>query len=159
MPDIFVADYSNPDHGQAIIELLEHYARDPMGGGMPLSSFTREHLIQELSKRPFTFSLLCLVDGQPAALANCLEGFSTFACKPLINIHDVVVNESFRGQSLCRKLFEKIEQIAREKECCKITLEVVEGNHVAQAAYRKLGFSGFELDEQLGHALFWEKKL
>ena len=79
LPDIFVADdYSNPDHGWAVIELLDHYARDPMGGGMPLSSFTREHLIQELSKRPFAFSVLCLVDGQPAALANCLEGFSTF---------------------------------------------------------------------------------
>ena len=28
-----------------------------------------------------------------------------------------------------------------------------------QSAYRKLGFSGYQLDPQLGKALFWEKKL
>ncbi|MGI9280887.1 MAG: GNAT family N-acetyltransferase [Endozoicomonas sp.] len=159
MLEILVADYSNSNHGQAILELLDHYARDPMGGGEPLSCYSREHLIEELAKRPFAFSVLCLVDGQPAALANCMEGFSTFACKPLINIHDMVVNEQFRGQSLCTRLLEKVEQVALEKGCCKVTLEVLEGNPVAQAAYRKFDFSGYELDDNHGQALFWEKKL
>ncbi|WP_062268957.1 GNAT family N-acetyltransferase [Endozoicomonas arenosclerae] len=159
MLEIFVADYSNPEHGQSIIELLDHYSRDPMGGGKPLNSFTREHLVQELAKRPFAFSVLCHVDGKPAALANCMEGFSTFACKPLINIHDMVVHQSFRGQGLSQKVIEKVEQVGREKDCCKITLEVLEGNPVAQSAYRKLGFAGYELDDEHGQALFWEKKI
>jgi len=51
------------------------------------------------------------------------------------------------------------EKIARESGCCKITLEVLEGNHVARAAYSAFGFKGYELDPKMGKALFLEKKL
>jgi hypothetical protein len=36
---------------------------------------------------------------------------------------------------------------------------VLEGNTIAMAAYRSLGFEGYQLDPALGKALFWEKKL
>ena len=32
-PDVFLADYANPRHARDIVALLDHYARDPMGGG------------------------------------------------------------------------------------------------------------------------------
>ena len=32
-------------------------------------------------------------------------------------------------------------------------------NTIAQAAYRSVGFDGYQLDPSLGKALFWEKKL
>ena len=40
-----------------------------------------------------------------------------------------------------------------------LTLEVLEGNKVAQAAYRASGFAGYELDPEVGRAMFWQKKL
>jgi ribosomal protein S18 acetylase RimI-like enzyme len=52
-----------------------------------------------------------------------------------------------------------VEEIAVELGCCKLTLEVLEGNHIAQAAYKSFGFNGYELNPQTGRALFWEKKL
>ena len=52
-----------------------------------------------------------------------------------------------------------VEQIARDKGCCKITLEVLQGNVVAQALYGKLGYAGYVLGDEGGHALFWQKKL
>jgi len=54
-------------------------------------------------------------------------------------------------------LLTKVEERAREKGCCKITLEVLEGNQVAQNAYKKLGYEDFELDPAMGKALFWQK--
>ena len=71
----------------------------------------------------------------------------------------MVVHPEFRGRGLTAKLFLKIEQIAHENDCCKLTLEVVEQNVVAMNAYRKLGFSAYQLDESKGKAEFWEKKL
>ena len=44
------ADYAQPAHARALVELLDSYARDPMGGGEPLSDFTKAH-IEKLSKR------------------------------------------------------------------------------------------------------------
>ena len=52
-----------------------------------------------------------------------------------------------------------IEQHAREIGCCKVTLEVLEGNHPAKKAYSQAGFAAYELDPEAGQALFWQKKL
>lgn len=156
---ILEADLDSQEHARAIVDLLDYYARDPMGGGAPLAARTRENLINELRKRDTAHVILALVDGKPAGLTNCFEGFSTFACRPLLNIHDVVVLEEYRGKGLSRMMFEKAEELAQRLGCCKMTLEVLEGNTVAQAAYRACGFQSYELDPAMGRALFWEKKL
>ena len=67
--------------------------------------------------------------------------------------------KEYRGLGLSQKLFIEAEKISRERGYCKLTLEVLEGNIVAQNAYKKLGFSGYELDEKTGKAMFWEKVL
>lgn len=157
--EIIQADYGNPQHGKDVILILNAYASDPMGGGTPLSDFTRVNLVSELAKLPHAFSLLAYVDGQPAGLVNCFESLSSFACRPLINIHDLAVLEKFRGHGLSQRMLQKVEAIARAKGCCKITLEVLSNNPVAKNAYTKFGFAGYELDPETGHALFWEKAL
>ena len=52
-----------------------------------------------------------------------------------------------------------VEEVALLKGCFKITLEVLSSNVPAKAAYEKFGFTGYELDPEKGHALFWEKPL
>ena len=96
---------------------------------------------------------------QPAGLINCVDGFSTFNASPLVNIHDVIVLQKYRGQGLTDKMFELVETIAYEKGACKLTLEVLQGNKIAQNVYKKIGFSGYELDPSMGQAIFWEKAL
>ncbi len=156
---VITADYFNEQQANDVIKCLSAYALDPMGGAAPLSDYVEKNLIAQLQKRSNVFSVLCYVDGKVAALANCVEGFSTFSAKPLINFHDIVVLKEFRGQGLTQYLFAHVENIALEKGCCKMTLEVLEGNHVAKNAYRKVGFSGYELDPEMGQAVFWQKKL
>jgi ribosomal protein S18 acetylase RimI-like enzyme len=160
-PEVLVlqASYTNPVHAEAIGFLLNQYAEDAMGGGESLSLDTRQQLAIELAKRPHAFSVLAFIAGEPVGLVNCFEGFSTFACRPLVNIHDVVVIASARGQGISQKMLTKVEEIARQRGCCKMTLEVLEGNEVALGAYRKLGFSDYQLDPQMGRALFWQKTL
>jgi GNAT superfamily N-acetyltransferase len=153
------ADYADPVHADAVVTLLDVYARDPMGGGEALPDHVRAGLIPALRAMPSAFSVLAFVDDTPAGLANCFEGFSTFSCKPLINIHDVVTVQDFRGKGIGRALFAEIEQIAREKACCKITLEVLSGNVPAMRLYQSLGYGDFVLDPEQGAAVFWQKKL
>ena len=69
------------------------------------------------------------------------------------------MHSDFRGQKLTKVLFERIEQVAKQRDCCKITLEVLSGNKIACDAYHKLGFSDYQLDPEFGSALFWTKKL
>ena len=153
------ARYDDPAHAAALVGLLDAYARDPAGGGEPLSDFARTHLVDELAARPFIFSVLAFDGATPVGLVNAIEGFSTFACKPLVNVHDVVVAASHRGHGIAARLFAEVEAIARERGACKLTLEVLSGNHAARALYEKLGFDDYRLDPALGEARFMQKWL
>ena len=153
------ADYQNPQHAADLLMLLNAYALDPMGGGEALSDYVKKELVATLATRNDVFTILCYVDNKPAGIINCVEGFSTFNCKPLINIHDCGVLPEFRGLGLTSKMFAMVEDIALNRGCCKLTLEVLQGNVIAKNAYQKLGFAGYELDPDSGQALFWEKKL
>lgn len=159
MIEIVTADLNLPRHADAFLALLNAYALDVMGGGSELPAYTKANLVGELQKRRTAHVILAFIEGEPAGLVNCIEGFSTFAAKPLLNIHDVMVTQAFRGRGIARMMLARAEQIAMELGCCKLTLEVLEGNAAAQALYRACGYSGYALDPTMGNALFWQKKL
>jgi GNAT superfamily N-acetyltransferase len=156
---ILRADYRDADQARDIVALLDGYARDGMGGGVPLSAAVRARLVPALAEHPGAFSILAYVDGEPAGLANCFTGFSTFAAQPLVNIHDVFVDPRFRGTGIGRALFAEIEAAARDRGACKVTLEVLSGNAPAKALYADLGYGDYALDPATGTALFWQKRL
>jgi ribosomal protein S18 acetylase RimI-like enzyme len=139
--------------------LIDNYALDPMGGSSLLSQTVKDNLVIELAKLPQAFSVIFYVDDKPAGLVNCFEAFSTFTCKPLINVNEVVVSGEYRGLGISQKMLQHIENIAHQKGCCKITLEVLDGNQIAKNAYIKFGVAGYELDPKIGKALFWENPL
>ena len=159
MIEIVRARYDEPAHAAALVELLDAYARDPAGGGEPLSDYARDHLIDSLAARPFIFSVLAFDGDTPVGLVNAIEGFSTFACRPLVNVHDVVVASSHRGRGIAARLFAEVEAIASQRGACKLTLEVLSGNHAARALYEKLGFDDYRLDPDMGRAQFMQKWL
>ncbi len=159
------ADYADPAHADAVLSLLDAYARDPMGCGQPLSAFARANLVAALAVRPQAFSVLAFdeLNGDggslPVGLVNCMEGFSTFACRALVNVHDVVVLSQYRGQRVAQKMLALAELIARERGACKLTLEVLQGNAGAIKLYSRVGFESYQLDPAMGHAQFLQKWL
>tara|TARA_B110000467_G_C18219625_1_gene422255 strand:- start:67 stop:552 length:486 start_codon:yes stop_codon:yes gene_type:complete len=157
--DLIQVDYQNEQQGKDLVMLLNAYALDPMGGGQALADDVQKNLVATLATRSDFITVLVYVEGNPAGIINCIEGFSTFKCKPLLNIHDCGVLKEYRGLGLSKKLFSEIEKIARERGYCKLTLEVLQGNIVAQNVYKTLGFAGYELDADTGKAMFWEKSL
>lgn len=155
------ADYCNPRHAAALVGLLDAYARDPMGGGEPLSEFARTHVVAALAEMPHAFSLLAFDgegDTRPVGLANCLLGFSTFACKPLVNVHDLTVAAAWRGRRIGERLLAQVEAEARARGACKVTLEVLSGNP-ALRLYARSGFAQYQLDPATGQACFMQKWL
>jgi GNAT superfamily N-acetyltransferase len=152
-------DYHNEQHAADFKMLLNSYASDEMGGGQAIDAATLDRVPGELAKHPTAFTLISYVDSQPAAIANCFFGFSTFSARKLINIHDLAVLPTFRGKGLSGTLVEAIEEVGREHNCCKLTLEVLNKNIPAMNAYKKWGFGSYELDPTVGEAVFWQKKL
>ena len=156
---VFPANYTDAHHAAALVGLLDAYARDPAGGSKPLSDFVKLNLVQALADRPQAFSVLAFDKDRAVGLVNCFEGFSTFACKPLVNIHDVVVLASHRGRRVGEKMLARVGQLAVQRGACKLTLEVLQGNHGARRLYERVGIVGFQLDPALGQAQFLQKWL
>jgi len=69
------------------------------------------------------------------------------------------VLESHRGQRIAPRMLAKVEELARERGACKLTLEVLSGNTRAMKAYERQGFAGYQLDPSFGTATFMQKKL
>jgi GNAT superfamily N-acetyltransferase len=157
--DIVMADYGNPMHARALVDLLDAYARDPAGGGIPLTSAVLAGLPTALAARPQAFSVIAFDGPQPVGLVNCIEGFSTFACRPLVNVHDVMVLQSHRGQRITQRMLARVEEEAVARGACKLTLEVLQGNAPALRAYEREGFAGYQLDPAFGAAVFLQKTL
>lgn len=157
--DVIEVDYRNKRQAEDLIFLLNDYSQDPMGGGEPLPEYVQENLASALQDVPGAASFICYVGDEPAGLINCIPGFSSFKCKPLLNIHDITVRKQFRGLGISQKLLSAVEALAQSRGCCKVTLEVLSGNEVAKSAYRKFGFSDYQLDESVGTALFWQKEI
>jgi GNAT superfamily N-acetyltransferase len=143
----------------ALVELLDHYARDPMGGGEGLTAEVRANLVPRLRAMSGYVGGLAFVDGRPAGLINCFLGFSTFAARPLLNVHDLIVREGHRGAGVGQALLAFAEAEARRLGCCKLTLEVLTGNASAMKSYERAGFRPYALDPRSGTATFLQKKI
>lgn len=160
---IVATDFDAPRHCTDFLALLDHYMRSPTGNGAPMSDELRARLSAELRRRPQVLSFIAYQasDAGPHAvgLINCVEGFSTFAGRPLLNVHDIVVHASRRGQGIAQALLAWAVQRASELGCCKLTLEVLSNNVRAMAAYRRAGFVPYVLDPAAGHALLMQKYL
>ncbi len=149
-----LCDFENPTHLRAVAELLQGYMADPMGEHRPHTKLEQLRLVDGLASHPKAFVVLVSDESQAIGMATCFELFSTFEVKPFINIHDVYLKPSHRGMGIGRGMLQYIAEIANEKSCCKITLEVRTDNAVAQSLYRSEGYAECTPD-----MLFWTKKL
>jgi len=157
--DIKIADLNNERQAADFLEVLSSYAVDEMGGNEPLSQYVEDNLVDKLKAMPSSLVILAYVNDEVAGMANCLRSFSSFKAKQVMNIHDFAIKTQFRGRGLSKLLLDKVEEIANSEDCCKITLEVLEGNTRAKHVYQKFGFNGYELNPALGKAEYWEKPL
>lgn len=134
------ADLGNARDASAILAVLDSYASDPRGGGVPLSAFVREKLISGLRNHPTTLVWLAFDGAEAVGICVAFTGFSTFHARPLLNIHDLAVLPGRRGGGVGRALLTAAEQHAREQGHCKLTLEVQEDNAPALQLYERFGF-------------------
>jgi GNAT superfamily N-acetyltransferase len=163
MTRVIEADLGCPEHQRAVLDLVDAYARDPMGAGAPLPADVRERLVPGLRDQPTTLVFLAWRDERPVGIATCFVGFSTFAARPLVNVHDLAVLPDHRGLGIGRELLDAVERRARTLGCCKLTLEVQEENRRARTVYAAAGFAQAEYQaeyqEVAGRVLFLAKPM
>ena len=83
-------------------------------------------------------------DGGVKGYAFCklldYSGFCNLVPIKSLDIDDLCVDESCRGEHIGTKLFEYVKAYAKELGCHSVTLNVWEGNESAKAFYDRMGF-------------------
>jgi ribosomal protein S18 acetylase RimI-like enzyme len=157
--EIREANLSVATDAEGLLNVLDDYASGEMGGGIPLSPDVRARLIDELARQPQALLLVACDGPQIVGAATCFYGFSTFAARPLLNVHDLAVLPSHQRRGIGRALLHEAERHAAKRGCVKVTLEVRADNARARALYGAFGFGDFELAGARHSTLFLVKPL
>lgn len=155
---IVEAVFGDALHRASVVDLLDGYARDLMGGGEGLRPEVRARLVPALEQQPTALVLLAFAAERAVGIAVGFWGFSTFQAMPLLNLHDLAVVPELRGRGIGRALLAAVEARARARGCCKLTLEVLENNRTARGLYQSFGFEDYVLGSS-GPARFLSKSL
>jgi ribosomal protein S18 acetylase RimI-like enzyme len=138
------AKLDDSEDGEALVEIIDSYARGAGGQRAPLSEHARSQLAKGLLELRSATALLALADGRAIGAAVCLWGFSTFAGRASVNICDFAVLPEFQRKGVGSRLLLEVERRAKERGCCKITLEVHDSNRDAKRLYERMGFGPWQ---------------
>lgn len=141
--EVRAADLADPAQADALVGILDAYAREPNGQSAPLAPEAAANLAAGLRAHPSAFVLLAWDGPRPVGAAVCFVGFSTFAGRPFVNLHDLAVLPGARGRGIGSQLLAAVERRARELGACKVTLEVHDTNHGAKRLYEETGFGSW----------------
>jgi len=152
--EIIPCDFDRSDHCEALVLLMNEYISDKMGDGVPYTEEQKVKLVEGLRQHPSKLILFARTGNRFVGLTNCFVNFATFTVKPYINVHDVIVTDSWRNRGVGRRMLEKVIEKAAELGCSKVTLEVRDDNHNAKYLYNSLGF--FDADPK---QYYWTRYL
>jgi ribosomal protein S18 acetylase RimI-like enzyme len=138
--DIIPCDFGNERHREALVNLMNEYISDEMGGGTPYNNDQKRLLVKGLEGHPSRIILFATSGDEIIGLVNCFVNFGTFSVRPFVNIHDVIVSQQWRNKGVGRKMLEKVIGESKRLGCAKVTLEVREDNENAKHLYDSLGF-------------------
>jgi ribosomal protein S18 acetylase RimI-like enzyme len=139
-PQVRRADLGDDADAAAIVLVLDSYATDPRGGGVPLPQAVQARLVAGLRQMPGARVWLAFEGNEAVGVCVGFLGYSTFQALPLLNIHDLAVLPGQRGRGTGRALLAAAETQARAEGCCKLTLEVQDDNAPARRLYESFGF-------------------
>ena len=157
--EIFEADLQDDGQANALVALIDSYARDPMGGGQPLAEDVRRRLAPALRAKDDCVVFLAREADRTIGAALCFVGFSSFDARSLLNVHDLVVEEGFRGRGVGHSLLDAVAEKGRALGCCRVTLEVREDNTRARGLYERVGFRHLEAGDRTVPMFFMAKEL
>ena len=151
------ADLTTASIRGELIRLVEAFAVVSKVTLRPGHAEALDHLLQT---HPTVFLMLARDDqGRAVGYALCQKTISSFEGAPSVNLHDIYLEESLRGEGVGSRMIARIEAKARAMGCRKITLEVDRENTGAQRLYTALGFADGSSDRAGDGCWFWRKMI
>ena len=118
------------------IKLLSEFSEEHEG---PIS-WPAQASLPKLFRRHHAIIHLARIDGIGVGVSLCQLNLISFQGSEALNLHDLYVIPSARGQGVGRRLLEQLIREARALGSPRMTLEVAATNAAGRALYRSCGF-------------------
>ena len=140
------ADLSSIRDQQHVVSLLSSFSLHS-SHPQALPEATKLTICANLQDLPTTLIYFADYRGTPVGIAICFRSFSTFQNAPVLNIHDLYVEQEFQGKGIGKKLLGFLESQAKANGFCRVTLEVYKKNARANAFFRGCEYAGGDGDK------------
>jgi GNAT superfamily N-acetyltransferase len=140
---IITARPADPRDADAVLRLLRQLAA--FEGAPDGLCLDHDALMRDaFGERPRFVALLAERDGVAIGVAVVFLGYSTWAARPTLVIHDLFVAEHARGAGAGHALVAAAMEMAAREGCCRVDLDVLDWNEPAKEFYRRMGFAVLE---------------
>ncbi len=139
---------AEPHEAEAVARLIVDF-RNHLGIDWPSDNAFLAGVERLIEQRDTAFLLAAPnEDAPPAAVAQLRFRYGLWWAAEDCLLEDVFVREEARGGGVGRAIVEAVVDVARERGCRRVELDVNETNEAAVALYESLGFSS--RDERYG---------
>ncbi len=105
-----------------------------------LQTTIAEFIQQRMQDKEVTIFLACL-SGKAVGIAQLYAGYSTLSLGKFLTLHDLFIDENYRGQGIGRKLLEACKSFAINSGAFSLVLKTEHDNVAAQRLYEGFNFT------------------
>lgn len=138
MPNDLILRDAVPTDAPAILALIRDlaiYEKEP-----DAVIATEEDILRDgFGPQPYFRCLMAEWQGQTAGFALYFFQYSTWEGRPALYLEDLFVRESFRKRGIGAALFQRLAQIALERNCTRFQWECLDWNQPALDFYEASG--------------------
>jgi ribosomal protein S18 acetylase RimI-like enzyme len=96
-------------------------------------------LYKNLFRKRYAEVLIADLNKGPIGFAIIFHNYSSYSGKPGLYIEDIYINDDFRGRGYGQKLFSFIANLAVQRDCDRVDLNVLNWNKEAIKFYKLFG--------------------
>lgn len=129
---------ANESDAETINRFIVELAEYEKAAHMVLSTPDALRKQMQTDKPPFE-CLIAELDGKPVGFAVYFQSYSTWEAKPGLYLEDLFVTPEARKFGVGKALFDKLNQIAQERNYARIDWKVLNWNKTAIDFYDRIG--------------------
>lgn len=129
---------ANPADAAEIVALVRElalYEKEPDAAVLTEADILRDGFGHE----PYFRCIMAEWDGQMAGFALYFFQYSTWEGRPALYLEDLFVREAFRKRGIGAALFQRLAEIALERNCTRFQWECLDWNQPSLDFYEKAG--------------------
>ena len=118
MPDrlqITVCDYTNPDHLNALVDLINASILENHPDKKPFTGFERLRLVDAINQNENNVVMLAILNQSVIACAIAYECLDVFTGVKYLQLHDVIILNRYEGLDIDQMLIKGMKEIAEAR--------------------------------------------